>query len=421
MTKPSSAGTLSGQEPNPNSTLTPTIREFFVKNLFWFGTAALVIALALVTFFSQNALSIDSKLASASTKPSGGGALFEVLKQQGVDARSSDSFDETMRLLDEELSGPTTVLLYDSFGFLTDTQLAELKGRSTHLVVVEPSLATLEGLDLSVRHAGFSGEDPRNAECTLPLSRAAEVISGEGKSYRLGDSDAVGCYPREPGGDAYSLVQLQEGSTKISVTGAGDAFSNMVIPVHDNAAYALWLLGEHANLIWYIPGFSDAPAGDPGLAELTPSWVTPLVILAFTVALAASLWRGRRLGKLVVENLPVTVPANETVEGRARLYQRNASRQESLDALRIGTITRIAKQLGLSETSAMPEVISAAAVATGASPQSLGYLLLDAVPQNDEELVSLSDQLIETEHRVKRSVDPTLGAAENTQGENNEH
>ena len=66
------------------------------------------------------------------------------------------------------------------------------------------------------------------------------------------------------------------------------------------------------------------------------------MILLLLVFLAAAFWRGRRLGPLVVENLPVVVRASETMEGRARLYQKSSARLHALDALRIGAIQRLA-------------------------------------------------------------------------------
>ena len=65
------------------------------------------------------------------------------------------------------------------------------------------------------------------------------------------------------------------------------------------------------------------------------------------VALGAVFWRSRRVGPLVVENLPVVVRASETMEGRARLYERSNSRLHALDALRVGTVARLARTCGL--------------------------------------------------------------------------
>ncbi len=53
----------------------------------------------------------------------------------------------------------------------------------------------------------------------------------------------------------------------------------------------------------------------PGSSPRSPCCSAP--------GIAAAFWRGRRFGPLVVENLPVTVRASETMLGRARLYEKS--------------------------------------------------------------------------------------------------
>jgi hypothetical protein len=115
---------------------------------------------------------------------------------------------------------------------------------------------------------------------------------------------------------------------------------------------------------------------------------------------AAGIWRGRRFGPIVVENLPVVVRASETMEGRARLYSRARARLRALDALRIGTVERLARAVGLPRTATIDEVVNASAALTGRDRSSVSALLLDAVPTNDSELVRLSDELLTLEAEV---------------------
>ena len=99
-------------------------------------------------------------------------------------------------------------------------------------------------------------------------------------------------------------------------------------------------------------------------------------------------------GPIVVENLPVVVRASETMEGRARLYSRAKARLRALDALRIGTVDRLARAVGLPRTATVDEVISAVSALTGRDRAGVAAVLLDATPHTDAELVRLSDELL---------------------------
>ena len=68
--------------------------------------------------------------------------------------------------------------------------------------------------------------------------------------------------------------------------------------------------------------------------------------------LLVALWKGRRIGPLVAERLPVVVRASETVEGRGRLYRSRRARDRAADALRTATLQRLLPRLGLGANAA---------------------------------------------------------------------
>jgi hypothetical protein len=205
----------------------------------------------------------------------------------------------------------------------------------------------------------------------------------------------------------YSLVSVPTATGVATVVGAGDALSNEFVADRGNAAFALNLLGATDDLVWYTPTAADlSTEAPPTLGELSPDWVLPATALVVLTALAAAFWRGRRFGPLVIENLPVTVRANETMQGRARLYQRSSARLRALDSLRIGTVQRIAALCGLSRVATVDEVAATAAAVSGLQPNDVRRILLDAVPTTDRELVELSDQLLTLERTVATSVTP---------------
>jgi len=211
----------------------------------------------------------------------------------------------------------------------------------------------------------------------------------------------VGCFPGDIA-DTYGYVETANGGQRIAILGPETLLRNDAITESGNAAFGLGLLGSEPLLIWYEPSAEDLRDADrvPTLQELTGPWVTPLAILIVLVTLAAGIWQGRRFGPLVIEKLPVEVHANETMEGRARLYGRGDARGHAARALRTGTLSRLAVHMGVPRTATTDDVLSAAARATGRGPADLEALLGDLEPSSDAALMRLSDGLQTLEHEV---------------------
>ena len=184
-------------------------------------------------------------------------------------------------------------------------------------------------------------------------------------------------------------------------------FENEHVDEAGNAALAIGLLGASDELVWYLPGPGDADAAEaPTLAELTPGWVSPVMVLAIAVAIAAGVWRGRRFGPLVVERLPVQVPAGETSEGRARLYARSAPADTRSTSSASAPSAASPPCCGCparprSTRSRMPR-----RTRPGATRHPCARLLVGARPAGDRELVDLAAELDRLEHDVAASVRP---------------
>ncbi|WP_433797064.1 DUF4350 domain-containing protein [Actinoplanes sp. CA-252034] len=85
---------------------------------------------------------------------------------------------------------------------------------------------------------------------------------------------------------------------------------------------------------------------DPLVRSLPPALLATLILLAL-ILLALAAAAARRLGTPVAEPLPSKVPANETMLGHARLYQRARAREASLSILRAHARRRLTTHLGL--------------------------------------------------------------------------
>lgn len=369
--------------------------------LGWTAVALVVLLGVLAVWAAGRDSDVGEHLRSPDDpSPDGAMAVAEVLRDQGVDVTVTRSFWETEAAVG---GGDVTLLVDDDWWVLTPEAHDRVLELSRDLVLVQPTDEALEAITPGVSYGGFAG-GIADAECALPAADRADRIDAGGDAY-LAPADAIRCFPAE--GDAFSVVRIEGDSRTITVLGAGDILSNAAVTEQGNAALALGLLGENPRLVWYQPDIDDyAFESDGTLASRQADWYLPLVVLLLLVGVAAALWRGRRMGAVVVEDLPVEVRSSETMEGRARLYERGGARDHALGTLRTATIARLARILGLSRTATTDEVVTASAAITGRDPAAVDALLRSAPARDDREFVRLSDELLRLEHDLARDLTP---------------
>ena len=114
------------------------------------------------------------------------------------------------------------------------------------------------------------------------------------------------------------------------------------------------------------------------------------------------LWRGRRLGPLVTEPLPVVVRAAESTQSRGRIYRRTGDRAARRgDPGRAQHGDRLAESLQLPRGTTVETLAAAAAARTGRDPREVLDLLGNPPVTKDSQLVELGQQLIELENEVR--------------------
>jgi hypothetical protein len=382
---------------------TPTLRLAVKRSGFWVaaGAGALVVAI-IATVLAGGSQVGGRPLAADNPAPAGAMALVEVLRSQGVTVTVVDTLAEATTAATE--SANSTLFTFDADGYLTRGQLKTMSGLATRTVIADPNFDAILALSPDVGFGGLAASDPRTAGCGIPAAVKAGRVSTGGKTLSItANADGVtGCFPS--GGTAFAMVSRTIADRTLTLVADTAVFRNDTITLEGNAALALNLLGAGGDLIWYLPTLADvARTGPPSLGALTPGWVTPTLVLLVLVSLTAMIWRGRRFGPLVAENLPVTVRAGETMEGRARLYARSSARLRALDALRVGAIQRLAATVGLSRLATLDEVVLAVAATAGRAPSQVRLTLVDAIPATDRDLITLSDQIQDLERATTRT------------------
>ncbi|GAA3281945.1 DUF4350 domain-containing protein [Paenarthrobacter aurescens] len=379
------------QEENTDAGLSSGqgFRAWFRKNLVWIALAAVLAAL--VTFLAIDNVSgaTDSRRLSArNPAPDGGMAVAEILGRQGVTVTPTETFEDTLKALSSK--DEATVLLYDAQGFLDRSQLEEITAAADRVVVVTPRLRTLNGLTEGIRPGGVVPEITQAIEpgCEQVDALEAGRVSAQGSVF----SGPVVCYsPQQNGPGLYA----ESADGRVTVLGSRELVDNQHLALEGNAALALRTLGNNPDLVWYIPGVGDVPASDssPTLNELAPRWLAFAGPWLGFVALLAILWRGRRMGPLVFEPLPVVVKAAETAEGRARLYQDSRAVELAARNLRAGTMSRLARHFNLGPDATTQAIVDATARHVELPATEVRSVLIDFTPQSEGQLVLWAQQI----------------------------
>ncbi len=385
---------------NMQTVMTPTIGRLARRSVLWVVVIGVIVLIAGIGLALAGSSQDTDPMSARSATPGGAKALVEVLRHEGVTVVIADTLAEAAKAAADPAT--TTLFLYDAYYYLDAEQTARAMKLADTVVVLQPTSDALAVISPDLALAGYT-DGTREAGCSVAAAEAAESITTTGDGYRILDTDsdgrAAGCFAD---GDVYSLVQVG-GRTAL---GATTALTNGEILSEGNAALGLNLLGSTDTLVWYVPTLEDYTTDALTVDELSPEWVQPVTLTAFLVGIAAILWRGRRLGPLIVENLPVTVKASETMQGRARLYEKAGARLHTLDSLRIGTIARLATLCGLPVLATVDEVVAASSAIAGSDPRVVRQLLVDANPRSDRDLVQLSDDLLVFEQTVTRNLRP---------------
>jgi hypothetical protein len=362
----------------------------------WRGVVLTLVVLAVIAWIGAylTAPRPGARMDPASTGPDGTHALVTLLRDGGVDVVVADSIADV-----EQAARPDTLILVAESQYLTDDgQLDRLAKAPGDLLLVEPTARTREALLPGVRISGASTFDS-NPNCTLrEATRAGSVRFGPSDTFDAKDSRVItSCYDGV-------LIRFRDNGRTITAVGSSDFMTNGALLQAGNAALAMNLAGDRPRLIWYAPHHIEGETSSAtSIFDLIPDNVTWIVWQLWVVVLLVALWKGRRPGPLVAEDLPVVVRASETVEGRGRLYRSRRARDRAAAALRTATLQRLLPRLGLGTGAQAQAVVMTVAQRTGIDAGFVSHHLFGPPPSTDNDLLQLAHALDEIERQVTNS------------------
>jgi hypothetical protein len=335
-----------------------------------------------------------ARMDPASTEPDGAHALVTLLRDYGVEVVVANTIADV-----EHAGRPDTLILVAQSQYLTDTALLDRLAKAPgDLLLVEPTSRTREELMPGVRISGASTFDS-NPNCALREATQAG-------SVRFGPSDTYEAKDHRPMTRCYDgvLIRYRDGGRTVTAVGSTDFMTNGGLLHAGNAALAMNLAGDRPRVIWYAPHRIEGETSSPAsLSDLIPENVIWIVWQLWVVVLLVALWKGRRPGPLVAEELPVVVRASETVEGRGRLYRSRRARDRAAEALRTATLQRLLPRLGLGTGASPQAVVATVAQRSGTDATFVSHHLFGPPPATDSDLLQLARALDEIERQVTHS------------------
>lgn len=356
--------------------------------------AALVVA-AVLTVVAQRPTS-TVPLHPDNPHPGGARAAAEILTRQGVDVRLTRTTAATVAAA----ADGGTVLVTDA-SLVGAEQWTALRALRADLVVTGVAYADLAALTDAVTPTGQGGDGVRAARCADPDAQAAGAVSTGSGDVRALAPGVVVCFPGGTDPQVGALAIVEDRGRRLAVLGNPRPLTNEALDEAGNAALVLRLLGRQDRLVWYVPSLTELAEPSPAGSTLPPA-LPAVGAWALLVVAVAMVWRGRRLGPVVVEPLPVVVRSAETTLGRARLYRRAGAQGHAADALRAGAAVRLARRLGVAPGARPAQLVAAVARAAGRPQADVATLLYGPSPTDHDALLALVRALDALEDEVDR-------------------
>lgn len=396
----------------PESTATKAAPHPARTWVLWISVV--LVLMLIVTFIAGRSGASGAPLDPNNPGPDGMQALAQVLGNQGVDVQVVRGVSS---LPDESAQGATVMVSTTDFlSKDSGEDLINYASAASSLVILSPADNLREVFGVDVDTSSTRTPTAMSPECENTLWEAGDKVTGGDTLLEVDSTierdEAAICLPPSPGynaGGARSgyLVEVSlngvnlNGTTPATLAGIGAALTNANILDEANAATGLRLLGSNDRLIWVIPSIRDAGELPPtGLFDVLPAPLLPSIVLLLFALGVWALVRGRRLGPVTTEPLPVVIRAIETTASRGRLYREAQDRPRALASLQLAARRRLASRLGLAAGASPDQVVTAVAAATGRHTDEINRLLVDTSVNDDDTLVQIARDLRSLEEGI---------------------
>lgn len=348
----------------------------------------------------------DDPLSATSTTSDGARALARVLaNSEGVDIVTVSTAEDVRRL---RIGAETTVFLPRADELTTS--LAGVVERSTRdagrFVLLSPSQPVLDRLAIPLKQrAGLP--ITITADCQADDVAGQDSLASADVSYALRENTAAAtCFPSTSFFDddaeaSHAYVALPATTTRPEtvVLGAQRAVANRGITKESHAGIAVRMLRHTDRVVWIMPDPQDQ-AAPLRMDTPVPEWFLPAIVILMSSGVGLCLWRGRRLGRIVPEPLPVVVHAIETTAARGRLYRASGDAASALRLLQDDTVDVLRRQLDLHPASDRGAVAEMTARRLGRDVEEVRSLLTTRDTLNESELVARATQLRRLRHEA---------------------
>jgi hypothetical protein len=351
------------------------------RGLLWVGLV-LVIAVAFAIVGSGNDRSGDP-LSPDSTEEDGLRALVLLAESFGADVDVIDGAPGDGHAV--------AFMASDRFGRTDTSDLRRWVRRGGILVVTDPQSSFAPDLGGPLGTGIVDDQSIDAGNCTIAaLSNARTVDVGTVFVYRPPSPASTRCFT--VGGDAL-IVATPEGSGTIVSIGGPSIFLNRRLDDADNAVVAVDLLAPRRDTkVAFIRGPSLG-AGDESLWSL----IRPGIRFGFLqIALAFllyAIWRGRRLGRPVLEIPRVEIEGSELVTAVGHLLERTNSPMYAASVLRADARRDLARRIGGGRADDPETLAVLLDVRAGADRERVRSLLSDVPIADEQQLVALAHEL----------------------------
>lgn len=399
----------------------PQSRLTSIRN-HWKPLAAV---LAILTCFAiylvySGSDSNDRLLDTSSVDKRGAAGYVHLLKARGYDVDVARN-GLTIQTALNQAGADTTVMVAPDAAVYGGLGRSLQRSKASRIVLLSPSqqilsAAKIDAERLDRQSAVSTSTRPEcSSELTAPVREVPASLSST--SYETENASAV-CFPTVPAVQGVSrggLLVFDKPNQTTIVLGTVHPLTNGYLATKDSAALGLSLVKGTKKVVWIDPKLADfkntTPTRQQPSRDLPQklSWMNSLKWWALFLIAMVGVWRGRRLGRIVTEYLPVMVKSSETARGLGRMYSSSKSYERSLQLLQSAASVRIAKLLGVHPSTSQQDLIVIIAQSLGRQEPEISTILCRKA-NSAADLVAGTANLDSLEHQIKRLVNPEATA-----------